>query len=65
MIGDQKFMLGDSPTSVDATTFSFLANILMAPFPSPLQDFVSDQPELVDYCARMGKRVYPEYAIFQ
>lgn len=65
VIGDQKYMLGDAPASVDAVAFSFIANILKAPFPGPLQEFVADQPALVDYCARVGKRVYPEHAIFQ
>lgn len=65
VIGDQKYLLGNSPTSVDAVAFSFLANILEAPFPGPLKEFLSDQPPLVDYCKRMGKKVYPEYAIFQ
>ena len=65
VIGDQKYLLGNAPTSVDAVAFSFLANILEAPFQGPLKEFLADQHALVDYCKRMGKSVYPEYAIFQ
>lgn len=65
LLGDQKYFLGNTPTSVDAVAFSFLANILKVPLPSPMQDFAAEQPALVDYCHRMGKRFYPEYPIFQ
>jgi len=65
LLGDQKFFLGNKPTSVDAVTFAFVANILKVPQSNPLQDYAADQPALVDYCQRMGKLVYPEYVIFQ
>lgn len=65
LIGDQKYLLGNQATSVDATVFSFLANILYVPFSGPLQDFVAEQHVLTDYCKRMGKNVYPENVLFQ
>ncbi|MEM7081843.1 MAG: glutathione S-transferase family protein [Pseudomonadota bacterium] len=65
VLGDQRFMLGNSPSSVDAVAFSFVANILYTPFTGPLFDFVIDQPTLTQYCQRMGKTVFSEFAVFQ
>ncbi|MFK8030414.1 MAG: glutathione S-transferase family protein [Gammaproteobacteria bacterium] len=65
ILGDQKYLLGSTATSVDAIAFSFVANILYTPFPGPMKDFVKEQPVLTAYCQRMGKNIYPEYAIFQ
>ncbi|NNF15996.1 MAG: glutathione S-transferase family protein [Gammaproteobacteria bacterium] len=65
VLGDQKYLLGAEPTSVDAVVFAFVANILKVPLSSPLFDYVADQHELVSYCQRMGKKYFPEYAVFQ
>ncbi len=65
LIGDQKYLLCNSPTSVDAVAFSFVANLLHTPFPNPMKDFALEQHVLTDYCRRMGKSFYPEYAVFQ
>lgn len=53
LLGEQLFMLGDSPTSIDATAYAFLANVLWAPLDSPLQRHARTRPTLLAYCQRM------------
>lgn len=53
------FLLGDEPSSIDASAYAFLANILEVPIASPLQDYAKTQPQFIDYCARMKQRYYP------
>lgn len=52
------FCMGDTPSSIDACIYAFLANILYPPIPSPLQDYAASQQHFIDYCARMKKRFY-------
>lgn len=53
------FVLGKEPTSIDACVYSFLANILEAPIPSPLQAYVKSQVLFIEYCQQMKQRFYP------
>lgn len=53
------FLLGDEPTSIDASAYAFLANILEVPIASPLHDYAKTQPQLIAYCERMKQRFYP------
>ena len=55
-LADKPFMLGAQPTSLDATAYAFLANLLWAPGPSPIQDAVRERANLVAYCERMKAR---------
>ncbi|MCG8543888.1 MAG: glutathione S-transferase family protein [Alphaproteobacteria bacterium] len=57
-IGEQDFMMGATPTEIDATAFAMLANILWAPHDSPLQDHLKQRGNLVAYCERMKQRYY-------
>jgi glutathione S-transferase len=57
-LGPQPYMLGDAPTSVDATAYALLANVLWAPVQSPLQDHAASRPTLAAYCQRMKARYY-------
>jgi glutathione S-transferase len=60
LLGDKPYFLGDAPTSVDATTYAFLALTLWAP-PSgeEMPRHIRALPNLVAYCERMKARVYP------
>ncbi|WP_133136716.1 glutathione S-transferase family protein [Legionella rowbothamii] len=53
-----EFLLGNEPTSIDASAYAFLANILETPIASPLQDYAKTQPQFIDYCERMKHRFY-------
>ncbi len=57
-LANQPFIFGDQPTSIDASAYAFLANILDVPMPSPLQDHAKAQSNLVSYCQRMKERFY-------
>jgi Glutathione S-transferase, C-terminal domain len=51
-------ILGDQPTSIDASAYAFLANILLAPVPSETQKQLAGSPTLVTYVSRMRDTVY-------
>ena len=57
-LGDQPFMLGDRPSSLDAIAYAFLANLLWAPVESPLRRHAQTRPALEAYCQRMKARYY-------
>jgi len=58
ILGSNAFMLGNEPTSIDASAYAFIANILEVPINSPLKDYVRSRSNLIDYCARMKERFY-------
>jgi len=59
-LGDKPFMMGDRPTSLDASAYAFLANVLWVPLESPLKAHAQKCPQLEAYCRRMKERYYPE-----
>lgn len=58
VLGDQAFLMGDQPTTVDATGYAFLANVLWVPVDSPLQRHARSRPALQAYCQRMKARTF-------
>lgn len=60
-LGQKPFFLGDDPTSVDATVYAFMANLLWGPHDSPLKRHAAALPQLEAYCERMKRRYFPEY----
>jgi glutathione S-transferase len=57
-LADRPFMLGEQPTSLDATAHAFLANLLWAPVDSPIQRLARSRPTLQAYCERMKARYF-------
>jgi hypothetical protein len=57
-LADKPFMLGESPTSLDATAHAFLANLLWAPVDSPIQRHARARPTLEAFCQRMKARYF-------
>jgi len=57
-LADKPFMLGERPSSLDATAHAFLANLLWAPVDSPIQRCARGRPTLEAYCQRMKARYY-------
>lgn len=47
------FLMGDKLSSFDATTYAFLANVIVPPTQSPLKTYATSQQHLVEYCERM------------
>lgn len=58
MLGERAFFLGDQPTSIDATAYGFLANMLLAPVPSETKVHLESLPGLVSYIARVQALAY-------
>lgn len=57
LLGDQPYLMGERPTSLDATAYSFLTGVC-ARFESPVKDHILAQPNLVSYCKRIEDRYY-------
>jgi len=61
LLGDNPFFLGDKPTSVDATAFSFIANLLMSPVNNTLKQHALKIDTVRTYCTRMWDIYYPDF----
>jgi glutathione S-transferase len=59
LLGAAPYLGGDVPTVVDATTYAFLANVLLVPLPSPLKDRADSLDNLVAYTERMRALCFP------
>ncbi len=59
LLGDRIYMLGDRPTSLDATAAGWLINILHAPLDTPLKAGTARHANLVSYAERMRERLRP------
>lgn len=57
-LADKPYMLGEQPSSLDATAYAFLANLLWAPVDSPIRNHALGRPNLEAYCQRMKARYY-------
>ncbi|CEG56202.1 glutathione S-transferase family protein [Legionella fallonii] len=62
ILGEKKYFLGDKPTTVDATAFSFLTNIICTPLDDSFKDHVLKQNNIVAYCNRMWDEFYADFA---
>lgn len=58
ILADKAFILGDKPSRFDAILYGFLANILWVPYSNPLQEFIKQQQNLVEFCERMQKAYF-------
>jgi glutathione S-transferase len=54
------FLLGIRPSSIDASAFGVLINLLACPVSSPVKNYALTQSPLVDYCRRIQVRYFPE-----
>jgi glutathione S-transferase len=57
-LGDQAFFMGARPSSLDATAYAFLANVLWVPIESPLKAHARQRPQLEAYCRRMKEKYF-------
>jgi glutathione S-transferase len=63
ILGDQPYLMGDKPSSVDATMFAFTCNIVNVPLASPMKEYVQRSPRLMAYNQRMGERLFPDFFV--
>ncbi len=57
-LGDKSYFMGAQPSSLDATAYAFLANLLWTPYEMPLKAHAQKYPQLEAYCRRMKQRYY-------
>jgi hypothetical protein len=52
-LGNKPFFMGEQVSTLDATTYAFLANLLWAPFDTELKKHALQYRQLSAYCERM------------
>lgn len=52
-LGDKPFFMGAQPSTIDATVYAFVANVIMTPLEHELRYHATQYSNLVEYCARM------------
>jgi glutathione S-transferase len=62
ILGDKPFLMGDTPTQVDAVTYGLLANIAWVPIESPVRDELTGRANLMSYLERIRARYFPAEA---
>lgn len=59
LLGDQPYLLGDTPCGADASVYAFVAGLLCPVFDSALRTQTERHANLRAYAARMQTRYYP------
>lgn len=62
LLGDKAFLLGDVPTSVDATAHAFVMSIVGPPINSAMRERIERTANLMAYYRRMNQRFFPSLA---
>ncbi|SKC91934.1 glutathione S-transferase family protein [Paraburkholderia hospita] len=57
LLGDDGFVFGPEPATIDAAIYGFVANIYFYEIDTPLKAFVLSRPELVRHCRAMHERI--------
>ena len=60
LLGDQPYVLGDRPSSIDACVFGFLGVSLYVAGDNPLYQYGASLKNLMGYCERMRANYFPE-----
>lgn len=60
-LGEQHYMFGRSPSSVDAVMYAYLAPLLKTPFPNcALQNYLKNCSNLVKFTVRISQNYFPK-----
>jgi len=59
-LADKTCFMGDKPTTLDASAFGLLVNILRCPIESPLKEAARSHQNLVDFCDRVMHQYYSD-----
>ncbi|UZE95955.1 glutathione S-transferase family protein [Alkalimarinus alittae] len=60
-LADKPYLMGDQPSTVDATLYAYLCNILEVPLRSPMKDYLNKCKNIRAYNERMGAQLFPEF----
>lgn len=61
-LAEKRYFMGGRPTSLDASAFGVLINIVRVPIESPVKDYALGLKNLPAYCDRIMAEFYPELA---
>jgi glutathione S-transferase len=61
ILGEKPYFLGDKPSSIDATAFAFIANLLMSPVDDALKQYALQFDTIKAYCSRMWDIYYADF----
>lgn len=59
-LAEKPYFLGDQPTSLDATAYGFIANVLYHPVDIAIKRHAQALPNLIHFCERMKQRYFGE-----
>ncbi|WP_165483020.1 glutathione S-transferase family protein [Legionella genomosp. 1] len=59
-LGDKPYFMGNEVSTIDASAFAFLANIVWMPYDDPLKIIVQKHQNILHFCDRMWQSFYPE-----
>ncbi|MEQ1545260.1 glutathione S-transferase family protein [Methyloglobulus sp.] len=59
-LGNKPYFMGKQPSTLDASAYGVLVNILGSPFKSPLKTHALTKQNLIDYCERVQTGYFPE-----
>ena len=59
-LGDKKYLLGNTPTTLDASAFGILINTIGCPIESPIKEHGLSKTNLVNIIYRIKADYYPE-----
>lgn len=60
LLGDKPYFFGDTPSSLDATAYGFLAELILPPVDLPLCKVAQEFENLVNFCQRIQLAYYSE-----
>jgi glutathione S-transferase len=60
LLGDRLFLLGESPSSYDASAFGIIGNLKDGPFESPVRDVARSTKNVADYIDRIRQRYFSD-----
>lgn len=58
LLGEQDYMLGDKISSLDATAYAFLAQVILVDLDNELTQMAREYKNLLDYCHRIHQGYY-------
>ncbi|WP_111979014.1 glutathione S-transferase C-terminal domain-containing protein [Algibacillus agarilyticus] len=58
LLGSQSYIFGDKPSSLDASVFAFLAELILVDLTNPMCELARSYDNLVAYCHRINELYY-------
>ncbi|WP_299402353.1 glutathione S-transferase family protein [Acaryochloris sp. IP29b_bin.148] len=58
VLASQSFFISDCPTTLDATAYAYVANVIHAPFDGEMVAYVRELKNLIDHCDRITQQCF-------